>query len=242
MSDTARKVFPTETVLALLAGNKDIDVKELAGYITGRSISCCCAARVVGPMAAGWLAALYPAFLDFEWNKETSWADFAAKAKSALGENISLPPMCSGLQGQVTEALDRFIDQSATIKAQSEELSVLQKKVEELTPYQAQAVELDKKVGQLETKVKTLTTEANNLRKESLPFKGKMPVDQQELENIIKDAIKTNLKGLALGAAAGAVAGDAAAEAAPAEEVAESGPAPEFGFGASGSDSSGFGF
>ena len=38
MSDTARKMFPVETVLALAVAKKGADVKDIAGYITGRSI------------------------------------------------------------------------------------------------------------------------------------------------------------------------------------------------------------
>ena len=70
-----------------------------------------------------------------------------------------------------------------------------------------------------------------------------MAVDQDELETIIKDAIKANMKGLVVGGAA-AAAGAAGAEEAAAEPAAEeaSGPAPEFGFGSSGSNDDGFGF
>jgi hypothetical protein len=76
-----------------------------------------------------------------------------------------------------------------------------------------------------------------------VPFQGKTPVDQQELENIIKDAIVKNLKNFTGGAAVAgvaAVAGEAAAEVA--EEESSGGVPDSFGFGSSGSDGDGFGF
>ena len=35
MADSERRVFPIETVLALAAGKKDCDLREIAGYILG---------------------------------------------------------------------------------------------------------------------------------------------------------------------------------------------------------------
>ena len=49
MSDTARKMFPVETVLALAVAKKGADVKDIAGYITGRSIVCDACAAAVAP-------------------------------------------------------------------------------------------------------------------------------------------------------------------------------------------------
>ena len=42
-----RKVFPLESVLALVTGKKDADVKELAGFIAGRSVTCAACAAVI---------------------------------------------------------------------------------------------------------------------------------------------------------------------------------------------------
>lgn len=50
MSDTARKMFPVETVLALAVAKKGADVKDIAGYITGRSIVCDACAAAVGSL------------------------------------------------------------------------------------------------------------------------------------------------------------------------------------------------
>ena len=243
MSDTARKVFPMESVLALVLGKEDVDVKDIAGYLAGRSFNCCCCARVVGPMAAGWLASLYPQFVGLEWDSATPWDSFVAQYKKTTGDSVSLTPMSASLQALVAKTLNCLDDQQATIQAQAAELAKVQARVAELEPFEGKATELGKKCDQLEAKIKTMTTDMGGLRKELMPFQGKMAVDQQELLGMIKDAIKDNLKGFVAGTAVGAVAGAAGAEAvveeAPAEE---SGPAADFGFGASGSDGDGFGF
>ena len=72
MSDTARKMFPVETVLALAVAKKGADVKDIAGYITGRSIVCDACAAAVAPFAAAWLAKLSPKFLDMNYTGATS--------------------------------------------------------------------------------------------------------------------------------------------------------------------------
>ena len=79
------------------------------------------------------------------------------------------------------------------------------------------------------------------LRKQVAEFQGKVAVSHDDLMQTIKDAIKDGLKGMVVGgvAAGAAVAGADAAEAAPAEENAVP---DDFGFGASGSNSDGFGF
>ena len=240
MSDTARKVFPMESTLALVLGKEDVDVKDMAGYLTGRSLNCDCCASAVGPLAAGWLASLYPQFVALEWDAATPWETFVNQCKSSLGDNVSVPPMNPRLQAMAAALLGHLDDQKATIKAQADEIASLQARVEELEPLQGKAKDLEKKCEQLEAKVKSQTADIGGLRKELMPFQGKMAVDQQELMSIIKDAIKDNMKGLVVGGAVAAgVAGAVEAEAAPEED---GGPAPEFGFGASGSDNDGFGF
>lgn len=240
MSDAARKVFPMESVLALVMGKEHADVKDIAGYLTGRSLACDCCARLVGPLAAGWLACLYPAFAALEWDESTPWESFVAQVRRKAGDSVSMPPMPPRLQAMAGNMLGYLDDREAAIKAQGDEIACLRATVQELEPFQGKAQELEKKCAQLEDKVKSMTTDMGALRKELMPFQGKMAVDQQELMTMIKDAVKDNLKGLVIGAAAGAAvaAGDAATE----ESAEESGPAPDFGFGASGSDSDGFGF
>jgi len=241
MSDVARKVFPLESVLALLTGKEDAAVAELAGFLTGRSL-CCCSAALVAPMAGGWLANLYPAFINLQYDESRPWDSFVAAMKAQVGDNVSVPPMSGRAQAMVAKALDAVAEKAEALKVQSAEIAALQTRVAELEPFQGKAEEQEKKIGQLEAKVKGQTADIGALRREMAPFQGKMPVDQQELENIIKDAITKNLKNFTGGAAlagAAVVAGEAAAE--PVAE--ESGGVPDsFGFGSSGTNSDGFGF
>ena len=238
MSDVARKVFPLESVLALLTGKEDAAVAEIAGFLTGRSL-CCCSAALVAPMAAGWLANLYPAFINLRYDDSQPWDKFVAGIKAQVGDNVSMPPIAGQSQAMVAKVLDAMAEKAETLKVQAAEITALQARVEALEPFQGKAEEQEKKISQLEAKVKSQNADIGALRREMAPFQGKVPVDQQELETIIKDAIVKNLKNFTGGVAA-AAAGEAVAEAA-AEESA--GGAPDsFGFGSSGSDSSGFGF
>lgn len=242
MSDVARKVFPMEDVLALVVGKEDADIKEIVGYLAGRSINCCCCGKALAPMATGWLASLYPDFIAMEWDASTSWDNFVTKTKTAIGDTVSVPPMTPALQARVGKVLDAIADVQATLEAQKAEIAALSQRVEELEPFEGKAVDLEKKCAQLEAKVKSMTTDMGGLRRDLAPFQGKIAIDQQGLESIIKDAIKANMKGLAIAGAAGAVAGVAAAEAAEEAPADDGGPAPAFGFGTSGSDGDGFGF
>jgi hypothetical protein len=241
MSDVARKVFPLESVLALLVGKEDAVAAELAGFLTGRSL-CRCSAALVAPMASGWLANLYPAFINLQYDESRPWATFVSGMKNQVGDHVSVPPMTGQARAMVAKVLDVMAEKAETLKAQAVEITGLQARVAALEPFQGKTEEQDKKISQLEAKVKSQTADIGALRKEMIPFQGKMPVDQQELENIIKDAIVKNLKNFTGGVAAAgavAVAGEAATEAAP----EESGGVPDsFGFGASGSDGDGFGF
>ncbi len=242
MSDAARKMFPLESVLALVVGKENAPISEIAGFLTGRSL-CCCTSALVAPMAAGWLASLYPDFVNLDVKEGEPWSAFVARMKAKIGDNVSVPPMSGYGLALVGKVLDAAAEKSETLKAQAAEIVALQARVEELEPYQGKADEQEKKITQLEAKIKSQTADIGALRKDMIPFQGKTPVDQQGLETIIKDAIVKNLKnftgGAVAGAAAGAVAGEAAAEAAP----EDSGGVPDsFGFGASGSDGDGFGF
>ena len=242
MSDVARKVFPLESVLALVTGKEDAAVTEIAGFLTGRSL-CCCSTALVAPMAAGWLASLYPAFLNVRYDGSRPWDEFVGAFKSQIGDNVSVPPMNGTAQQLVVKVLDAMADKEEIRKAQAAEIAALQLRVEELEPFQGKAGEQEKQITQLEAKVKSLTADVGGLRKELIPFQGKTAVDQQGLESIIKDAIVSNLKNFTGGALAGAAVAGAAGEAAGEAPAEEAGGVPDsFGFGASGSDGDGFGF
>ena len=239
MSDAARKVFPLETVLALITGKEDAAVTELAGFLTGRSL-CCCGAALAAPMAAGWLANLYPSFVGLEWNESESWPAFVNKMKAQTGDNVSVPPMSAQAMKLVGKVLDAMAEKAETNKVQAAEIATLQARVEELDPYRVKAEEQEKKIDQLEAKVKSLNTDVGTLRKEMAPFQGKTPVDQQALETLIKDAIVKNLKGAVVAETAGSAgASEGAAEATPEET---DGVPDSFGFGSSKADGDGFGF
>lgn len=241
MSDTARRIFPIESVLALVMGKDDVDVKEIAGYVAGCSIVCPCAAKMVGPMAGGWLARCYPKFLDLELKEGDSWDAFVAKAKSALGDKVSLTPMPVMQRAAVASVIAKLGEMAELKKAQAAEIASLQAKVESLSAFEAKAAELAATVAKQEDTIKTMKTDMNGLRKQLVPFTGKIALDQDELMQTIKDAIKDNMKGFVAagaGAAAGAAAGEAAAEAA----AEESSVPDDFGFGTSGANSDGFGF
>ena len=242
MSDVARKVFPMESVLALLTGKEDSAVAEIAGFLTGRSM-CCCTAALAAPMAAGWLASLYPAFINLQYDESRPWAELVSSMKAKVGDNVSVPPMSAQAKALVAKSLDAAAEKTETLKTQTAEITTLQARVKELEPFRSKAEEQDKKISQLEAKVKSQTADIGALRREMAPFQGKVPVDQQELETIIKDAIVKNLKNFTGGAAvagATALAGEAVAEAV-AEESAGGVP-DSFGFGSSGADNDGFGF
>ena len=240
MSDTARKMFPVETVLALAVAKKGADVKDIAGYITGRSIVCDACAAAVAPFAAAWLAKLTPKFLDMNYKDGDNWGDFVNQGARLLGDTISLTPMDDCLKNAVATVLDMMDDMHGTMVSQRAEIATLRQQVETLAPYQGKAEELQKKCDKLEDTIKTMKTDMGGLRRQVAEFQGKVAINHDELMQSIKDAIKDNLKNITVGVAAAGVAGEAAAAEEPAQE--EGGVPDDFGFGTSGANSDGFGF
>ena len=256
MSDTARKMFPVATVLALVAGRQGVDVKDIAGYIAGRSLACDTCAAAVAPFAAAWLAKLCPKFAEFDLKETDDWSDFVKRAAGVLGDKVSLTPLDGALKAAADKALDALIEMHDSVVALKADNAALKAEVEKLTPAHAKAAELQKKCDQLEEKIKGMNADMGGLRRQVAEFngkvaisslsytidayRGKVAISHDELMETIKDAIKSNLKNITVAAgAAGAAAGDAAEDAAPAEE--NSVP-DDFGFGSSGANSDGFGF
>lgn len=223
-----RKVFPLESVLALVTGKKDADVKELAGFIAGRSVTCAACAAAVAPFAAAWLARWYPKFMDVEWAEGQDWAAFVAKWRKALGDNVSLTPMDGRTKALAARALDALAEANAAATRQSEAVVKLEARVRELEPFEARAEAAQKKCDELEGKIKAMKTDMGGLNRQIAEFQGKVAVSHDELMQTIKDAIKDGLKGMVVGGAAAA--------------VAESSVPDDFGFGTSGADADGFGF
>ena len=211
MSDTARKMFPVETVLALAVAKKGADVKDIAGYITGRSIVCDACAAAVAPFAAAWLAKLSPKFLDMNYKDGDNWGDFVNQGARLLGDTISLTPMDDCLKNAVATVLDMMDDMHGTMVSQRAEIATLRQQVETLAPYQGKAEELQKKCDKLEDTIKTMKTDMGGLRRQVAEFQGKVAINHDELMQSIKDAIKDNLKNITVGVAAAGVAGEAAA-------------------------------
>ena len=178
MSDVARKVFSLESVLVLLTGKEDAAVVEIAGFLAGRSL-CCDSAVLVAPMAAGWLASLYPAFINLEYDESRSWSNFVSGMKAQVGDYISVPPMTGQFQGIVAKTLDAMVEKTESLKAQAAEIVTLQAQVAQLEPFRIKAEEQEEKISQLEAKVKSQNADIGALRRELVPFQGKMPVDQQ---------------------------------------------------------------
>lgn len=240
MSDSNRKVFPVESVLALVVGKEGVDVKDLAGFVAGRSIACDCCAKAVGPFAAAWLARWYPRFMELEWTEGQDWDAFVEKGRKSLGDTISLTAMDGRTKAMAAQVLDYLADSYSSLANQTNACMDLEKRVQEMAPYQAQAETLQKKVDELEAKIKGLNGDMGALRRQVAEYQGKVAISHDDLMQTIKDAIKDGLKGMVVGgAAAGAAAASGDAEAAPVEE--NSVP-DDFGFGASGANSDGFGF
>ncbi len=242
MSDTSRKVFPVETVLALVTGKEGMDIKEIAGYVTGRSVPCDVFAKAVGPFAAAWLTRCYPKFAELNWVEGQSWDAFVNTGRSILGDNISLPAMDGLTKELCGKVLDAFAETNDSLTAQTAANTALEERVRTLEPAEARASALDKKVGELEDKIKAMNAEMGGLRRQIAEFQGKVAINHDELMETIKDAIKDGLKGMVVGGAAAGAA--AVAEGGDAGTVApeENSVPDDFGFGSSGANSDGFGF
>ncbi|MDR0816503.1 MAG: hypothetical protein LBN28_03810 [Desulfovibrio sp.] len=235
MSDTDRKVFPLESVLALIVGKEGVNIKDIAGYVAGRSVACDSCAKAVGPFAAAWLARWYPGFLKLEWKEDMSWEAFVSRGKNVLGDNVSLTPMDGRTKAMADQVLDYLGELFSSLQTQTAAVAALEERVGALKHAEARAGELQKKCDALEAKIKVMNTDMGGLRKQVAEFQGKLAVSHDELMQNIKDAIKDGLKGFVTAGAAGADTGEGAPE--------EENSVPEdFGFGTSGADSDGFGF
>ncbi len=239
MSDTERKLFPIETVVALINGKQDVDLKEIAGYITGRSIVCDKMAAAVAPFAAAWVSRLYPDMATLIWDeKDGTWPAFIARCSYTLGSKVSMPVMGGPLQASCAAVLDAMTamhDEAQALKKQVEELTA---QVEALKPLEGKLKEANTRADKLDDQLKAAKKDMGALRRQTLEFDGKIAVDEKELQDVIKSAIKANLKTIRIGGgpAAGA-AGAAAADAA--DDFGAAAPSgDEFGFGEGGDSGS----
>lgn len=245
MADSERRVFPVETVLALAASKADADLKEIAGYILGESIQCNFKARVAAPFAAAWIVRLYPKFADLVWDEEKeSWNNFVVRGAQVFGDKVSLPPMAGGMKATCQCVLKSFADKMDEIAALQREVAALSAQVEALKPLEAQLKAAKQKADKFESQLKDQKKEMGALRRQTMEFQGKMALNEEELLDTIKNAIKENLKHVAIAAApaAGAAAAAAAGAGAGAAAAAAAAGGDDFGFGGgSGGDEFGFG-
>lgn len=234
-----RRIFPIETVLELVAGKKDADTSGLASYLLGRTLPDSASAKAAAPFAAAWLARWYPKFAELEWKEGEDWNQFVLQGKTRLGDNLSLSPITGRLRTLGDQALDALKSAHESLMRQTDAAAKLEQRVRELEPLENSIKALQKKNDELEGKLKIMKTDMGALQRQVSGFQGKMAVDNDELMQTIKDAIKDGLKGLAIGGAATAGTAAALAEAeTPIIEEEED----EFGFGKSKSADDEFGF
>lgn len=237
-----RKVFPVETVLELVTGKKGADVEAIASFILGKTVDCETCAQAAGPFAAAWLARWYPKFADLQYKEGDNWHEFVTRAKSLLGDNVSLPPMTGCLRDMAQQVLQTIADTQASLARQTEAAMGLEKKVRELEPHRQNAIVAQKKCDELENKMKAMKSDMNAMARTAAEFQGKLAINHDELMDNIREAIKDGMRGFAIGAATEAMGAQGAAQAVSAAEQEEKEAPSDFGFGSSGADSDGFGF
>lgn len=214
-----RRIFPTETVLELVTGKKGADVREIATYITGQPVTCANCAQAAAPFAAAWLARWYPKFMDMDLKDD--WNTFVASAKSRLGDNISITPMTGQLKKLTGDVLDHIKETRESLLRQTDAAVKLEQKVRELEPLDSALKALQKKNNELEEKLKSAKTEMGALQRKVNEFQGKLPIDNSELMQTIKSAIKDGLKGMAVAAPSAQASSDAEPQAKQAAPVSE---------------------
>lgn len=242
MSDSERKIFPIESVVALINGKQDVDLKAIAGYIIGRSIPCDTMARSVAPFAAAWIVRLYPRMAEILWDeKDSTWAAFIDRCAHVLGDKVSLPPMGGSLKAACSDMIDTLVKEHDEVVCLKKEVEKLTAEVEALKPLEGRLKEAQTRADKLDDQLKTTKKDMSALRRKTIEFDGKIAVNEQDLQDLIKTAIKANLKSIKLAAPAAAAAGAAGAGAAAAAAASAAG-GDEFGFGpGSGDDEFGFG-
>lgn len=224
-----RKIFPVETVLALIYGKGGDKAKNLASFLTGHTALSADEEKAVGAFAASWLCRWYPKFMSLEWEEDQGWDAFVTKTKGQIGDNVSLAPMEGRMKDMVGQVIETLEENARSLARQTDAVLALEAEVKELRPIREQAKELQKKVDDLENKAKSMKTEMNGLNRKLADFEGKVAIDHEDLMQNIKDAIKDGLKGLSIGQAVAntfEAASDASSDA-----VVENETEDEFGFG-----------
>lgn len=236
-----RKIFPVGQVLELITGKNDADISSLVSFITGKANLGPEATKAVAPFAYAWLARWYPKFMDMEWKEDQSWEAYLRQVSHILGDKVSIVPISGRMKTLVSDVLDNIADTQDALTRQTETAVKLEKEVKVLEPLKNLLDASQKKNDELEAKIKSMKSEILALNRKALEFEGKVAMNQDELMQSIKDAIKDGLKGVAI---ASSVATSQPAADSPAETSSPQASAPEdeWGFGSSSSSSDEFGF
>ncbi len=249
MSDEGRRVFKMDAVLGLIAAQQNAAVSDLIAFLAQRDLSAE-EELAAAPLAKGWLFSQHAPFMQCGFDENANYADWAKKECARLGDNVSLQPIPAADMAGINGILDKIAEYKATIAAKEEEVAALTADAAALKPFKAQAADLEKKLAASDKKAEAANKDAVALRAELAPFKGKVAIDEKNLESSVKDlvsrAVKDALKNLPVAAAGAAVAGEAVAEEAASgfdDFGGSSNDVPDtFGFGASGASDDGFGF
>lgn len=205
MADT-RKIFPTEKVMELVTGKQGANVNDLSSHVLGTPVNSPEQAKAAAPFATAWLARWYPKFTDLEWKEGENWEAFLKQAKAKLGDNISIQPMSGKMKELAAAVLDRLKQAHESLLRQTDAAARLEAKVRQLEPLEAATKALQKKNDELETKLKTMKADMGALQRKVNEYQGKLAIDNTELMQTIKDAIKDGLKGVTVGAATASAA------------------------------------
>ncbi len=243
MSEEARRVIKMETVLGLIAGKSNDDVSDLLAFLTQRELNAQ-DESIVAPLAKAWICSQHPPFLENPYKVTDIYEDWIQKSTQRLGDNISIAPISEDEMAPIATVLDMLAENKAALAGNAETIAELEGKVAELEPFVKKAGDLEKKVEQLNGSIAKKDAEIAELKKQTAEFKGKLPVAESELNDTIKDivtkALKDAVKSVPVG---GVAAGEAGAEVVEEAAEEEGGGVPDdFGFGASGASSDGFGF
>lgn len=216
-----RRIFPTETVLELVAGKKDADTGELVRFLLGRPLSNPASAKAAAPFAAAWLARWFPKFMDLDRKEDDDWSSFVSRAKARLGANLSLSPMSGRLKVFADEIMDMLRESHESLVRQTEEATKLRQQVKNLAELQDNIKALQGKKSELEEKLQATKKEAAALQRKVCEYEGKIPLDRDELLCAISSAIRDGLKGVAINGGAPAAMPTREAEPVPEETSPE---------------------
>lgn len=237
-----RRVIKMETVLGLIAGKSGDDVSDLLGFLAQRELTAQ-DETIVAPLAKAWICSQHPPFLENPYKEPEIYEEWVQKEIKRLGDNISVAPIPEDELAGITSVLDLLHENKKTIAEQAETIETLEAEKAEIEPFVKKAGDLEKKVEQLNGTIEKNNEEIAKLKEQTAEFQGKLPVAESELNDTIKDIVTKALKDAVKAVPAGAAAGEAGAEVAEEAAAEESGGVPDdFGFGASGDDSDGFGF